>query len=89
MATNIPTHNLSETVKAIKAVMDDPDVSVPELMEYLPGPDFPTGGIIIGRKGIRDAYETGKGNIMLRAKYRVEDMGNGKKRIITTKFHMV
>ncbi|MEY8380273.1 DNA gyrase subunit A [Ileibacterium valens] len=82
MATNIPTHNLSETVKAIKAVMDDPDVSVPELMEYLPGPDFPTGGIIIGRKGIRDAYETGKGNIMLRAKYRVEDMGNGKKRII-------
>lgn len=82
MATNIPTHNLSETVKAIKAVMDDPDVSVPELMEYLPGPDFPTGGIIIGRKGIRDAYETGKGSIMLRAKYRVEDMGNGKKRII-------
>lgn len=82
MATNIPTHNLSETVKAIKAVMDDPDVSVPELMEYLPGPDFPTGGIIIGRKGVRDAYETGKGSIMLRAKYRVEDMGNGKKRII-------
>lgn len=82
MATNIPTHNLSETVDAIKAVMDNPEISVPELMEYLPGPDFPTGGIIIGRRGIREAYETGRGSIIVRAKYRVEDMGNGKKRII-------
>lgn len=82
MATNIPTHNLNETVSAIKAVMDDPDISVPELMEHIPGPDFPTGGIIIGRKGIRDAYETGKGSIMLRAKYRVEDLGGGRKRVI-------
>lgn len=82
MATNIPTHNLNETVAAIKAVMDDPDISVPELMEHLPGPDFPTGGIILGRKGIREAYETGKGSIILRSKYRVEDLPNGKKRII-------
>lgn len=82
MATNIPPHNLNEVVDAIKAVMDDPDISVPELMEYLPGPDFPTGGIILGRKGIREAYETGRGSITVRAKYRVEDMSNGKKRII-------
>ncbi len=82
MATNIPPHNLNETVDAIKAVMDDPDISVPELMEHLPGPDFPTGGIILGRKGIREAYETGRGSITVRAKYRVEEMPNGKKRII-------
>lgn len=82
MATNIPTHNLTEVVKAIKAMMDDPDISVPELMEYLPGPDFPTGGIILGRKGIREAYETGRGSITIRSKYRIEEMPNGKKRII-------
>ncbi|WP_323089865.1 DNA gyrase subunit A [Allobaculum sp. JKK-2023] len=82
MATNIPPHNLNEVVAAIKAVMDDPQISVPELMEYLPGPDFPTGGIILGRKGIREAYETGRGSITIRAKYRVETLANGKKRII-------
>ncbi|MCF0245783.1 MAG: DNA gyrase subunit A, partial [Ileibacterium sp.] len=82
MATNIPPHNLGESVSAIKAVMDDPDISVPELMEYLPGPDFPTGGLILGRKGIKDAYETGRGSITIRSKYRVEDMPNGKKRVI-------
>lgn len=82
MATNIPTHNLSETVAAIKAVMNDPQISIPELMDFLPGPDFPTGGIIIGRKGIRDAYETGRGSITIRSRYRVEDLPNGKKRII-------
>ncbi len=82
MATNIPSHNLNEVVAAIKAVMDDPQISVPELMEYLPGPDFPTGGIILGRKGIREAYETGRGSITIRAKYRVETLPNGKKRII-------
>lgn len=82
MATNIPTHNLSETVAAIKAVMHDPDISTTELMEYLPGPDFPTGGIIIGRKGIKDAYETGKGSIMIRSKYRTENLSSGRKRII-------
>ncbi len=82
MATNIPPHNLTETVNAIKAVMDDPDLSIPELMNYLPGPDFPTGGIILGRKGIREAYETGRGSITIRAKYRVESLPNGKKRVI-------
>lgn len=82
MATNIPTHNLNEVVDAIKAVMDDPDISVPELMRFLPGPDFPTGGIILGSKGIRDAYETGRGSISIRSKYRVEDLSNGRKRII-------
>ena len=82
MATNIPPHNLGEAVSAIKAVMDDPDISVPELMNHLTGPDFPTGGIIMGRKGIKEAYETGRGSITIRAKYRIEDMPNGKKRII-------
>lgn len=82
MATNIPTHNLTETVAAIKAVMDDPDISVPELMDYLPGPDFPTGGIIVGKKGIREAYETGKGSITVRARYKIEELSQGRKRII-------
>ena len=82
MATNIPPHNLSETIKAIEAVMDDPDITVPELMEFIKGPDFPTGGIIMGRKGIRQAYETGRGSIMIRSKYRIEDAGAGKKRVI-------
>lgn len=82
MATNIPTHNLNEVVAAIEAVMDDPDISVPELMKFLPGPDFPTGGIILGRKGIREAYETGRGSISIRAKYRIEELPNNKKRII-------
>lgn len=82
MATNIPTHNLNEVVDAIEAVMEDPNITVPELMEKIPGPDFPTGGLIVGRKGIRDAYETGKGTIIVRAKYRVEEMGGGKKRVV-------
>ena len=82
MATNIPPHNLSETIQAIIKLMDDPDVSVPELMEVIKGPDFPTGGIILGRKGIRQAYETGRGSIMIRSKYRIEELDNGKKRII-------
>ena len=77
MATNIPPHNLSETVKAIDAVMEDPDITVPELMEHIKGPDFPTGGIILGRKGIRQAYETGRGSIMIRSKYRVEELSQG------------
>ena len=63
MATNIPPHNLSETIQAIFAVMDNPDITVVELMEYIKGPDFPTGGMILGRKGIRQAYETGRGSI--------------------------
>jgi DNA gyrase subunit A len=82
MATNIPPHNLNETVDGIIAVMDDPDITTPELMEHIKGPDFPTGGIILGRKGIRQAYETGRGSITIRSKYRTEEFGNGKKRII-------
>ena len=82
MATNMPTHNLGETIDAIFAVMDDPDISVPELMNHLKGPDFPTGGIILGRKGIRQAYETGRGTIYIRSKYRIEELSNGKKQII-------
>ena len=82
MATNIPPHNLGETIQAIFRIMDDPDVSVPELMEVIKGPDFPTGGMILGRKGIRQAYETGRGSIMIRSKYRIEELEKGKKRII-------
>lgn len=82
MATNIPPHNLKETVDAIKAVMEDPNITIPELMDYLKGPDFPTGGIILGKKGIRQAYETGRGSIMIRSKYRIEDLGQGRKRIV-------
>lgn len=83
MATNIPPHNLGETIDATLAIMDDPDITVSDLMEnYIPGPDFPTGGIILGRSGIRQAYETGRGSIIIRSKVKIEEMDNGKKRII-------
>ena len=83
MATNIPPHNLGETIDATLAIMDDPDITVSNLMEnYIPGPDFPTGGIILGRSGIRQAYETGRGSIIIRSKVKIEEMDNGKKRII-------
>lgn len=82
MATNIPPHNLKETADAICAYMDNPDITIPELMEFLPGPDFPTGGIILGRKGIRQAYETGRGALQVRSRYRVEELTGGRKRII-------
>lgn len=82
MATNIPPHNLKETADAICAFMDNPDITVPELMEFLPGPDFPTGGIILGRRGIRQAYETGRGSLQVRSRYRVEELTGGRKRII-------
>lgn len=71
MATNIPPHNLSEVVAAIDLLMDNPDVTTNELMEVLPGPDFPTGGLVMGKSGIRRAYETGKGSITVRAKLRL------------------
>ena len=83
MATNIPPHNLGETIDATLAIMDDPDITVSDLMEnYIPGPDFPTGGIILGRSGIRQSYETGRGSIIIRSKVKIEEMDNGKKRII-------
>lgn len=85
MATNIPPHNLTETIDAIFAIMDNPDISVIELMDnYIKGPDFPTGGIILGRAGIRQAYETGRGSIIVRSKHHIEEMDNGKTRIVVT-----
>ena len=90
MATNIPPHNLGETIDAVIALMENPDITVMELMEdYISGPDFPTGGYILGRAGIKQAYETGRGSIMIRSKVKVEDMPNGKKQIIVTEIPYV
>ena len=83
MATNIPPHNLGEVINGAIAVMDNPDITVEELMKIIPAPDFPTGGIMMGRVGIRNAYKTGKGNILLRAKTEIEEH-NGRQRIIVT-----
>ena len=83
MATNIPPHNLREVINGAIAVMDNPDITVEELMKYIPAPDFPTGGIMMGRVGIRNAYKTGKGSILLRAKTEIEEH-NGRQRIIVT-----
>ncbi|AZR82114.1 DNA gyrase subunit A [Thiomicrospira sp. S5] len=82
MATNIPPHNLNETVNACVALIDNPELDIPGLMEYLPGPDFPTYGIINGTKGIREAYETGRGRVQMRAKTSVETDKSGKASII-------
>ena len=82
MATNMPTHNLGEAIDATIAVMDNPEISTIDLMNYIPGPDFPTGGYIVGRAGIRQAYETGKGSIIMRSKVDIEDMHGGKHKII-------
>ncbi len=84
MATNIPPHNLFEVCEAIKLVIDNPNVGVNELMEALPGPDFPTAGFILGRKGIREAYETGRGVIKIRARAFIEKVGQHKERIIVS-----
>ena len=82
MATNIPPHNLGETIDATCLMLDNPDVTTAELMEVLPGPDFPTGGLIMGKKGIVDAYETGHGNLTVRAKCTIEEKKNGRASII-------
>ncbi|MHC5373087.1 DNA gyrase subunit A [Enterococcus sp. LJL120] len=84
MATNIPPHNLSEVVSAIDLLMENPETTIAELMEVLPGPDFPTAGLVMGKSGIRRAYETGKGSITLRARVEVTEMPNGKERILVT-----
>lgn len=84
MATNIPPHNLSEVISALHILMEKPDATTADLMEALPGPDFPTGGVVLGKSGIRKAYETGKGSIILRAKTDIEENKNGKQRIIAT-----
>ncbi|WP_373841528.1 DNA gyrase subunit A [Limosilactobacillus sp.] len=82
MATNIPTHNLGEVISAIHMLMDNPDATTEDLMKVLPGPDFPTGGVVIGKSGIRKAYETGRGTIIVRAKVDIEEKKNGKQQII-------
>lgn len=83
-ATEIPPHNLREVIDACMAVMDDPDLTLEQLMEIVKGPDFPTGGIIMGEDGIREAYRTGKGRIHLRAKTEIEDLRGGKQQIVIT-----
>lgn len=82
MATNMPTHNLGESIDAIIAVMENPDISVVDLMNIIPGPDFPTGGYIVGRGGIKSAYETGKGSIIMRSKVLVEDLPGNKHKLV-------
>ena len=86
MATNIPPHNLGETIDAVKSVMDNPDVTTRDLMEVLPGPDFPTGALVMGKSGIHCAYETGKGSIVLRARTEIEETKSGRERIVVTEF---
>ena len=86
MATNIPPHNLAETIDAVKLMMDNPEVTTRELMEVLPGPDFPTGGLVMGRSGIHRAYETGKGSIVLRSRTEIETTKSGRERIVVTEF---
>ncbi|EOH96073.1 DNA gyrase subunit A [Enterococcus haemoperoxidus ATCC BAA-382] len=84
MATNIPPHNLAEVIEAASLLMENPDATTNELMEVLPGPDFPTGGLVMGKSGIRRAYETGRGSITIRAKVEIVDMPNGKERILVS-----
>ncbi len=85
MATNIPPHNLAECIDGCIALMDNPEISVEDLMEYIPAPDYPTGGVLMGRAGIRQAYRTGKGGFVLRAKCEIEEFNNGtRERIVVT-----
>ena len=83
MATNIPPHNLTESINASIALIDNPEISIPELMEYIKAPDFPTGGIIYGYKGVKDAFETGRGRIVIRAKAEIEQEGNHENIVVT------
>jgi len=84
MATNIPPHNLGEVIDGVVCMLDDPECTVDDLMQHIKGPDFPTGGVILGRRGIYDAYHTGRGRIVVRAKSEIEDMGGGRQRIVVT-----
>ena len=86
MATNIPPHNLGETIDAVKLLMANPEATTRDIMEVMPGPDFPTGALVMGRSGIHRAYETGKGSITLRAKSEIEMTKSGKERIVITEF---
>lgn len=84
MATNIPPHNLGEVIDALVALIDDPEVSIDQLMKIIKGPDFPTGGLIVGKTGIREAYLTGRGIVRMRAKAQIEHLQNGRERIVVT-----
>ena len=84
MATNIPPHNLGECLDGCIALIDNPEITVEELMEYIPAPDYPTGGVLMGRAGIKQAYKTGKGGFVLRAKTDIEEFNNGRERIVIT-----
>ena len=84
MATNIPPHNLGEIIDGLVALIDDPEITVDELMQHIPGPDFPTGGMIMGKMGIASAYRTGRGKIIMRAKAEIEPHGKDRSRIIVT-----
>ena len=84
MATNIPPHNLGEVCDGVFALMDNPEITVDELMQYIKGPDFPTGGLILGRQGLRDGYNTGLGSIVIRSKAEVNELPNGKSEIVVT-----
>ncbi|MDY6367486.1 MAG: DNA gyrase subunit A [Clostridia bacterium] len=84
MATNIPPHNLGECIDGCIALIDNPEITVEELMEYIPAPDYPTGGVLMGRAGIKQAYKTGKGGFVLRAKTEIEEFNNGRERIVVT-----
>ena len=84
MATSIPPHNLGEVIDGTVALLDNPELDIDELMEYIPAPDYPTGAVIMGRSGIKKAYRTGKGNAIIRSKVEIEEMSNGKSRLIVT-----
>src|SRR5437870_7457676 len=84
MATNMPPHNLAETTAAIVELIDNPDIDVEKLMQHVKGPDFPTGAIVVGRSGIRDAYRTGRGRVVMRARAHIEELRGGKSAIIVT-----
>src|SRR5262249_28960795 len=84
MATNIPPHNLRESIDACVAYIDNPDIDVKGLMKHIKGPDFPTGGIIVGHGGIKDAYETGRGRVVVRGRAHIEPLRQGKEAIIVT-----
>ena len=83
MATNIPPHNLCEVIDGIIAIIDNPDITIEELMEYVKGPDFPTAGLIMGRSGIKSAYMTGRGKVIMRARAEIEPMSDSKNRIVS------
>ena len=84
MATNIPPHNLTEVIDGVLRLSQNPDITISELMEDIQGPDFPTSGLILGKSGIRRAYETGRGSIQMRARASIEERGGGRQRIVVT-----